>query len=1023
MAPLPPDPNAPTLPFHDSEGVDTETQTRSGSSHGQGGHPVDQTLPQGFRLGRYELGRPLGAGASGVVYEAYDPELDRALAVKLMKSLSSEAVGRLRQEARALAKLSHPNVVQVYDVGGVETDGSPRVYVAMALLRGGTLNHWLQADDRTWGQILDVFIGAAHGLAAAHDAGLVHRDMKPENILLDARGVPKIVDFGLARPESPAGDVVDARLGAKKGQLIGSPAYMAPELFDGSRADAQSDQFSFCISFYEALYGRRPFVGETIPALISNVIDAAPAGPGDTQVPPSLHEIVVRGLSKEPSERWDSMIALASALVEERDRHRRRGRRRRRLGTGMAAATVVATVLGAWTVQLRPEDDCSQRGGIERVWNEQRAQDVGRGFIASGAPFGEDSWGRIVKAIDTYAADWTREQGAICGAHQAGEIADPAFHLRLACLHQRREELGSKLKLFERADLEIAERAAGAIIWLSPPRFCRFDASALSTLSFDGSEEPEAVQTARELIADSKAYRAAQQFDRALLKATESVGLLDTASELDEALLAEALVELGASQKGAGHRLEEIEALYLRAFDLAGQQGRQDLVALISNRMFGLSASQRRLEKAEQWRRRSIEAAATQPQELASALSASRLIHESQLSLADERPETAVEKLRQALETTEKIFGVSHPRTASLMIRLGRALNEAGDSQGSADILRRALVLSQQFYGEAHPAIFVPTNTLAFTLWSGGRREEAIRYFEQGLELAESSFPPNHPNRVAALSNFAGIQGAMGHFEAAIEKYSSALVRLRARPEPNLSHVATVLRNLGGLHFELEHFARSEAFYREALETLEALGLGDHTFASEAARGLGRSLARLGRFPEARGVYDRAFEIRSRRYGADHPRMASLHISLAASALDGGHREVAAEHLLRTEAFIEASEELTTLSRLRFERLMAELALLEGRHDEARARLETVQTEHRALAAGPVSTKSSAEERKATFALARALWRGDAAERTEALRLARGLLEALGETPPEHFKATKAEISDWLASKAPSVAA
>ncbi|MEO1367340.1 MAG: tetratricopeptide repeat protein, partial [Acidobacteriota bacterium] len=694
----------------------------------------------------------------------------------------------------------------------------------------------------------------------------------------------------------------------------------------GRGADARSDQFSFCVSFYEALYGRRPFAGDSIPSLISNVVAGAPAPPpADSEVPPSLHAIILRGLGQDPSERWDSMAELAAALADEKADLRRRGQRLRRLGTGFAAVAVLAALLVGVLPRLRPADDCSPRGGIAQVWNAEREHQAARGFVASGAPFAEASWRRIAQALSAYAEAWTREQETICGAHRAGEIADPAFHLRLACLHQRREEFNSKLKLFESADFEVAERAAGAVSWLSPPRFCRFDGSALSTLSVDGDRASEKIREARGLIADSKAHRAAQQFDRALSKAAQASALLDTSPILEPGLLAEAMVERGSSQKAAGGGLGEVEVLYLRALDLAESSGRHDLVADIANRMLGIAVSRHALDETDRWRRLSIEAAATQPRELESALAVGRLIHESQICLAQERPGSAVEKLRRALQTTEELFGVSHLRTASLMIRLGRALNEAGDPLESADVLQRALDLHLELYGDSHPAVFVPSNTLAFTLWSAGRREEAVGYFEKGLELTERSFGPNHPNRIAALSNFAGIQGTLGEFESAIENYASALSGVRARPEPDPRRTATLLYNLGELHLDLEQFERSEAFFREALGALESARLGEHTLASKAAKGLASSLAGLDRFAEAREAFADALGILRGRFDAEHPRMASLYMSMAASALGQGRPELAAEPLRRAEAVLLGTAEPGLLGRLRFERLRAEL--------------------------------------------------------------------------------------------------
>ena len=243
-----------------------------------------------------------------------------------------------------MARLAHPNVIAVHDVGMF--DG--QVFLAMEFLGGGTLKSWLGAGPRPWREVLDVFVAAGRGLAAAHAAGLVHRDFKPENVLLDRDGRPRVVDFGLAR-EATAG--VEDEAGAatfaaaakssgnhletltRTGAIMGTPAYMAPEQIVGEATDERTDQFSFCVALYEALYGQRPFQGVSLLQLLHNVTegDIEPV-PENREVPAWIRRAVLRGLKADPAQRWPSMAPLIAALEDDpAARHRRRlvGQRRR----------------------------------------------------------------------------------------------------------------------------------------------------------------------------------------------------------------------------------------------------------------------------------------------------------------------------------------------------------------------------------------------------------------------------------------------------------------------------------------------------------------------------------------------------------------------------------------------------------------------------------------------------------------------------------------------------------------------
>ncbi|MEM9461934.1 MAG: serine/threonine-protein kinase [Myxococcota bacterium] len=305
-------------------------------------------------LGRFQVVRQIGRGAMGVVYEGLDPDLDRRVALKVLRADadaqgSMHARSRMIREAKALARLRHPHVTTIYEVG---TTGRGVPFIAMELVEGRTLKGWLRSRPRSCGEIVDVFLQAGRGLAAAHEAGLVHRDFKPDNLIIDHEGQARVVDFGLARSaglgelmptldESEDGEPVDLHLTCT-GAILGTPAYMAPEQFLGGPAHTASDQFSFCVSLFEALYGRRPYPGNDLPSLQRSLIGGEVVGPR-RGVPRRLYRVLRRGLATDPSARFSSMDDLLDALAAARPRSR--SRRPALLVAGLA----LAAAAGAWT--------------------------------------------------------------------------------------------------------------------------------------------------------------------------------------------------------------------------------------------------------------------------------------------------------------------------------------------------------------------------------------------------------------------------------------------------------------------------------------------------------------------------------------------------------------------------------------------------------------------------------------------------------------------------------------------------
>jgi len=414
-------------------------------------------LKKGDSVGRLTVLESLGEGAFGIVLAAYDPELDRKVALKVLRTLgfgsayAERARVRLLREARAMARLSHPNVVTVHDVGTVQN----HVYLAMEYVAGGTLAEWLAEQTRSWREILDVFRDAGRGLAAAHEAGFAHRDFKPANVLIDARGRARVADFGLvsAGAETLEGDLLedsgpsDSSLYStltRTGDIIGTPIYMAPEQHRGEEADASADQFAFCVALYQALYGRRPFAGDNYKDLVRTVLDGNVAEPpGDADVPEWIRAIVERGLSAAKGDRYPSMEALLADL--ERDPV---AARRKRFTIAGVAAVIVALAAGLVFALMRSggdaEDPCADTAErLVRVWDDDVKKKVREAFVATGRWHAVDTYGRVEKVLDEYAGAWVERQTEACEAtRKRGEAADQLAYLRMVCLSQRLDELG-----------------------------------------------------------------------------------------------------------------------------------------------------------------------------------------------------------------------------------------------------------------------------------------------------------------------------------------------------------------------------------------------------------------------------------------------------------------------------------------------------------------------------------------------------------------------------------------------------
>ncbi|MCH9688704.1 MAG: serine/threonine-protein kinase, partial [Deltaproteobacteria bacterium] len=490
------------------------------------------TPPSVHRIGRFRVVERLGRGGMGVVYRAYDPELDRPVAIKVLRpdvhgAGERDAQARLLREAQAMARLSDPNVIMVHEVGTVDD----RVFVAMEYVEGPTLRQWMH-QPRPWTTVLPVFLGAGQGLAAAHRAGLVHRDFKPDNVLIDPEDRVRVLDFGLARAledhgtdgstpvtpiaERPDVDSLHTPL-TQTGAVMGTPAYMAPEQMLGHCADARSDQFSFCVALYEALYRQRPFAGDTLATLSMNVVRGRlREPPAEARVPGRLFTALRRGLTVDPDARFERMEDLLGALEQPPTHWWRRA-----LVVGALGATATVAMAGLWR-----EDATDACGGLRDqltgVWDPARREQVRDAIEGTGRDFAPRVAQTTLGMLDTYAAGWITQAEDACGAALVGQPDDEAERRR-DCLEQRRVELGALVDALAEAEEGMVHAAVTATADLTDLGACADPRRLSDQHVVDDPEVRQQLARARGQLAHAKARGALGHYDEAVELASEVI--------------------------------------------------------------------------------------------------------------------------------------------------------------------------------------------------------------------------------------------------------------------------------------------------------------------------------------------------------------------------------------------------------------------------------------------------------------------------------------------------------------------
>ncbi|MBS2018043.1 MAG: protein kinase [Deltaproteobacteria bacterium] len=846
-------------------------------------------------IGRYVLRRVLGQGGMGVVYEAVDPELHRVVALKVLRSDLGREQRRLLGEAQAMAKLAHPNVVTIHDVGRTAPPDE-RVYIVMALVDGVSLRHWLARSERTLPEMLDAFEQAAEGLRAAHAAGLVHRDFKPENVFVGADGRVLVGDFGLAMPLEGDGATNTAE---------GSLAYMAPEQRKGDKVDARSDQYAFAVALREALRDR-------------------------AAVPSWLRRVLERGTRDAPEDRFPTMDAVIEAL-----RAGRTGAKRRRLVAavtlGLAAAAAAALV---WA-RARDAPDlapCRARDAeMAAIWSAEVSARTHASFDATRSPLSAAAWKRASGALDEYTSAWRAAHRRVCEAPKARDPAAQSLReQKTSCLGERLDVARAVVANLEHADAAMLEQVPAMLQLLPRVDACE-DARAIALLAPPpASDRAAAVDEARRQIAKAAATIAAGRYKEGLTAADEGYRAASATGYLPA--LAEAYLWVGTAHGRLGHARESEQALDQAVSSASAGRAQPTAVRAWIQLMHFVGYEAKRYDDGARWSDYAKAALESMPG--AWELEAERLSWSRAMLLDRKRFDEALAVSRDELALVELRFGATHRLAAAALDGLAGALSGKCKARDALEPQGKACTILEQEFGAPHPQLALCLGNLAALHAQLGDHPQALTLKERALAMFEEV--PGHPNHVAmAHRNRVRSLLELGRLADA-KRALEAAAALSQRESDETS----ILLLRGELHRREGDFARARADHEAAV---------DRTKSGEAARrmdplvALSETYLASERWGDAAARADEATTIARAAHGEASCKLATP-LRARAEALEGGGR--AGEALPAAEQALRVLEgaQIDPLVRAR-----AQIAIARALGTTDRARARALAAEARAV--------------------------------------------------------------------------
>ena len=781
-------------------------------------------LTPGATVGRYVILNLVGRGGMGEVYAAYDPQLDRKVALKLLHETAARGAAartareRLLREAKAIARLSHPNVVVVHDAGAIDDPvHGDRVFLAMEFIEGETLAGWLGTAPRTWRAIRDVFAAAGDGLAAAHEAGLVHRDFKPQNVMVGRDGSVRVMDFGLASDSSATEesgatslDLAGAATAPTShtvaltgtGVLLGTPLYMAPEQFLARATDARTDQFSFCVALHEALYGERPFPSESFSALLDAVVKGRIREPAQrTRAPSFLRKLLLRGLETDPAKRYPSMRALLEVLRHDPIRRRRTFA----MGGAVALAALIAAA-GMQRVATRGQRVCSGAGEkLAGIWelgdHGDRRDAIHQAFLGTGRSYAGETWTRVSKLLDDYSRRWTGMYTDACEAtHVRGDQSAEVLDLRMSCLEGPRRSFKALTEVLSRSDPAVLVEAVNAAQALPTLDRCA-DVPALRTVVPPPADDQTRSRVAvlRGGLAEVKALTDTGQWPAAgrkvgpLVEAARAVGYEPLVAE---ALSAQSWLEVQTGETATAAKTLEAAvwaSLASRRDDLAAEAAAQAMA------MQGYFLGHR--EEGERW------------EKLAEAIQrrlgpghdrTAAWLYQDRADIRTRQGEyqAALADLQRALSLKQKVLSPDHPDIAISLLSIAAVQNELGDHSAALIAADQAVAIYENAYGKESPLVAHPLGDRGESYELLGRYAEAERDLRRTVDLSGQWVGPDHPwtaYPLTALGKTLILEHRLREATPVLER----ALRIREKSEPNAELVAETRFALARARWEL----------------------------------------------------------------------------------------------------------------------------------------------------------------------------------------------------------------------------
>jgi tetratricopeptide (TPR) repeat protein len=916
-------------------------------------------LPAERSAGRFVITRLLGAGAMGTVYEAHDPDLNRRVALKILGKPDPKDSLRLLREAQALAQLQHPSVVIVHDVGTTH-DG---VFIAMELVEGENLRQHLADQPLSWKRALSLYLQAGRGLAAAHEKSIVHRDFKPANVLIDRHGRVRVTDFGLARlavdhgamargsavmntepnaihetvtedgtrdglPATHAATGLLASPLTHEGALLGTPRYMAPEQRARRSATARSDQYSFCVCVWEAMFGVHPFPdGQdalTVPARSAR------------KAPRWLVRALERGLSFEPERRHPSMTALLDALE--------RAPRIRRRALIVAAAVAVVGAGSFVSLQARPlSDPCSSVAPLE-AWTREARVATRAAFVATGLPFAGQVHGEVSNRLDHYASRWRAMKMETCRARVAGTQSTELLERRNLCLERRQDEVGAIIAAMRVIPRDQVEKSIEAMGTLADLRGCE-DTDALSRAA-PLPQDPARAQQVRTFEREIASIEAQHSIGRPEDRSTKVEELLASARALDYSPVLLRALDLKVDLAWDSDRWQDLVDLAQQQLVVAEAAGDDRARFLIFTRLVQGNARLQRYDEAAQVGRLAealLRRFGDEPA-LAAKLHCSRC----QADWLAGNYQEALRLAKACVAERERVV----PRDEGALGRalVSQALLESALKRYDEGLVTatRALELLERAFGERHPDATLALNVMGDIQHSLDRDDLAEPLYRRAVSILEESRGESS-ELCGVLQNLGNLLLAQDRVADAIAMYRRVLsIRERAFG-PRDYRVAGTLDMLGKAMARSGNFEEGEATSLRAIEIREATGNGNHPTQATSWRILGGQYRRSKRYDEARDAYMRSLRILEGKYGTSHPLLVTSLLGAAEAELDAGRPKLARPLLERALPHLEAPEVRKERARLQFLHAQALWATPRDRaraNQVAAAALELARTEN-----------------------------------------------------------------------------